>query len=197
MSQPPALHVLHRARNSALDRDTSWTLRENDLMIEPDGDPPSSVPLAAITRVSLLYDPTRFQPNRFRCRIQCRDGRTFTFRSEHYSGFATFEDRSASYRHLVTALCQRTSMANPGCVFASGKNRPAYWLQIAFLTLGLLVLLVILLIAWTAIGWVVILKLILLALMMPMLVRWVGRNRPGNFDPANPPDRMLPSSDQP
>lgn len=196
MSQPPALHVLHRARSSAIESETSWTLRETDLLVAPDGAQSSTVPLATITRLSLLYDPSRVQPNRFRCRIQCMDGRRFTFRNEHYSGFASFEDRSTSYRHLVTALCQRTSVANPTCVFASGKSWAAYWIQLAFLALGLLALVVILFIAWSVIGWVVILKLILLALMMPMLVRWVRRNRPGTFDPANPPERMLPNVDQ-
>lgn len=197
MSLPPSPHVPHRVRHSAFDPDTTWTLRETELWIEPEGRQASIVPLAAFRRISLLYDPSRFQPNRFRCVILCLDGRTFTFRNEHYVGFSRFEDRSPSYRRLVTALCRRVASANPGCSFACGKSQAAYWIQLAFLSLALVVLLVILAIAWTAIGWVVVLKLALFILMMPMLVRWITRNRPGSFDPAKPPERLLPPAVQP
>lgn len=192
MSQPPALQVQHRLRVSILEKETTWTLRGHDLVIEPDGLQASIIPLASLIRVSLHYDPSRAQTRRFRCRLDLLNGRRLIIQNEHYCGFASFEDRSGSYRDLVIRICHRTAQANPACLFIKGKSPSSYWAQLIGLALLLLLLTILLFVMWTAIGWLTIIQLIFMALMLPIVIRWARRNRPGHFDPMNPPAELLP-----
>lgn len=196
MSQPPALQIQHRVRVSILETETTWTLRGHDLLIEPDGRTASLIPLMWITRLSLRYDPTRVQTRRFRCWLHLRDGRRLVLQNEHYSGFASFEDRSATYRDLITAICHRTAVASPVCHFIKGQNSFSYWAQLTGLSLLLILLAITLLFMWTAIGWLTVVQLIVIAFMLPVVIRWARRNRPGRFDPMNPPADLLPENPQ-
>lgn len=192
MSQPPALQVQHRLRVSILEKETTWTLRGHDLVIAPDDLPASVIPLASVSRVSLHYDPSRAQTRRFRCRLQLLNGRTLAIQNEHFCGFASFEDRSSSYRDLVTRICHRTARANPGCLFIRGKSPFSYWAQLIGLALMFVLLTILLLVMWTAIGWLTIIQLIFIGLMLPIAFRWARKNRPGRFDPMNLPADLLP-----
>lgn len=192
MSQPPALQVQHRLRVSVLEKETTWTLRGHDLVIEPDGLQSSIIPLASLIRVSLHYDPSRAQTGRFRCLLDLQNGRTLAIQNEHYCSFASFEDRSGSYRDLVTRICHRTAQANPACLFITGKSPFSYWAQLIGLAVLFLLLTILLFVMWTAIGLLTIIQLIFIALMLPIVIRWARRNRPGRFDPMNPPAELLP-----
>jgi len=196
MSQPPALQVQHRLRVSILEKETTWTVRGHDLVIEPDDLPASVIPLASLIRVLLHYDPSRAQTGRFRGRFQLLDGRTLVIQNEHYCGFASFEDRSGSYRDLVSTICHRAAATNPACLFIRGKSPFSYWAQLIGLALMFVLLALLLLVMWTAIGWLTFIQLIFIALMLPIVIQWACRNRPGRFDPMNPPAELLPEIPQ-
>ncbi len=196
MSQPPALHVSHRVRVSILEKEVTWTLRDHDLLIESGDSAASVIPLTWLNRITLRYDPTRVQTRRFRCFLQLQDGRNLILQNEHYCSLASFEDRSGSYRHLVTAICQRTAAANPACLFITGKSPISYWAQLIGLALMFVLLAIMLVVMWTVIGWLSIMQLIVIAFMLPIVIRWARKNRPGRFDPMNPPAILLPEIPQ-
>lgn len=153
-----------------------------------------TIPLTAIRTVNLRFEPTRMQTNRYRCHLTLADGRKLVFQNEHYAGFASFEDRSLSYRTLVTALVRRIPTVNPSCTFTTGTSALSWWGQLTGLVLMFLLLAGLLIAMASVIGALIILKLLLIAALLPVLLKWALKNRPGTFDPLSPPAELLPGS---
>ncbi len=191
--EPPPLRIDHRCRVSVLEKETLWSLRGDTLVRAVDGMPEYPVPLASITEIRLQYAPTRYQPFRFICRLSDSRRLCAALQNEHFSGFATFEDRSRSYRELVLALIRRRTNLGPGCRYLGGTSLANWVLQSSFMAGSLVMLAVVLFHFWSAAGWMILVKLVIIAWMVPMGFRWVVRNKPAEFDPSAVPDHLLPS----
>ena len=191
MSDPPPLSVGHRCRNSVLDPEYLWELRGDSLWCSS-GPGELEIPLREISAVRLVFAPTRMQLKRYRCLIYSGRLCRATIQNEHYKGFASFEDRSESYRELVIALIHRLAGVNPDCKLWAGPSAASFSFQCAilFVSLGLLAFLLV----WigSSISGLVIVKLVLVACLLPTTILWILRNRPRTLARGTVPPALLP-----
>lgn len=189
---PPPFTLEHRCRVSVLEKEILWRL-EGDVLVQITGElPPFRIPLATVQSIRLFYAPTRFQTGRYGCRIGLRGGHSLGLQNEHFEGFATFTDRSATYRALVLALIRRRAALGAGCRFLCGTSWVNWIVQTGILLgSGLLLAAVFLAFGPSSNGMITV-KLLLIAAMVPVAVGWVVKNRPGSFDPGAVPMDLLP-----
>ncbi|MFN3891757.1 MAG: hypothetical protein ACK4MV_15280 [Beijerinckiaceae bacterium] len=182
---------VHRVRASVFAREVEWRLAGDRLLWEdvtPGGDASRGIfALDQVESVRLTREPMRGGARHF-CRLRTRDGATAFIGSLHYAGVLRGEDRSATYRRLVRALVSRVASDNPRARFLSGATPYVWWsvvlgLAALFGAMGALFMLAGREMFTTRLA----LGLALLALGAPNLFRWLMSNRPGTFDPADPP----------
>lgn len=189
---PPPLVLEHRCRVSVLEREILWRLEGDTLLQISEGLPPFPIRLEVIEGIRLMFAPTRFQTGRYACRLELRGGHSLGLQNEHFEGFATFADRSATYRSLVLALVQRRAALGPGCRYLGGTSMVNWVLQTAILFGSGLLLAAVFLAFGPSSNAMILVKLIIIAAMLPVAVRWVAKNRPRVFDPGKIPDGLLP-----
>jgi len=189
---PPPLEISHHCRISALDPERVWSLRGETLWMVTAGQADIPFPLRDAKRLRLEFSATRFQRNRYRCRLSNPGGYVAVIQNDHFKGMADFEDRSASYRELVVALIRRTSACNPGCRMITGTSMWNWLLSSGFLLLTFGFLAVVMFFMWTAVGWLVIVKLMVILFLLPTAIRWIMKNRPATFSAQSIPENLLP-----
>jgi len=189
---PPPLVLEHRCRVSVLEREILWRLEGDTLQQISEGLPPFAIRLDAIEGIRLLYAPTRFQAGRYACRLELRGGHSLGLQNEHFEGFATFADRSETYRPLVLALIHRRAALGPGCRYLGGTSMVNWILQTAILAGSGLLLAAVFLAFGPSSNAMILVKLIIIAAMLPIAIRWVAKNRPRAFDPGKVPEELLP-----
>lgn len=194
---PPPLVLEHPCRVSVLEREILWRLEGDTLRQISEGLPPFAIQLDAIQSIRLLYAPTRFQTGRYACRLELRGGHSLGLQNEHFEGFATFADRSATYRPLVLALIQRRAALGPGCRYLGDTSMVNWILQTAILVGSGLLLAAVFLAFGPSSNAMIVMKLIIIAAMLPVAIRWVAKNRPRVFDPGHIPDGLLPPDKTP
>jgi hypothetical protein len=161
------------------------------MKIEPGG--PARFAFADIVAMRLSFEPSRFDAKRHRCEITLRDRAKVSIWSTHYVSVGEFEDRAATYSPLVRALVARVGAANPACDFRVGKRPLGYWLRLIFvLTAFSALAYMIMLVGSAAFSGIVIVKLVIIAAFVPLLVRYINKNRPGSFKPEAIPEDALP-----
>ena len=189
---PPPFALEHRCRVSVLEKEVLWRL-EGDVLVRITGElPPFRIPLATVESVRLFYAPTRFQAGRYGCHIGLRGGHSLGLQNEHFEGFATFTDRSESYRSLVLALIRRRAAIGGGCRYLCGTSWLNWIVQTGILFAGFLLLAMALMAFGPITSGMVLVKLGLIVAMVPVAVLWVLKNRPGTFEPSLVPDPLLP-----
>jgi hypothetical protein len=183
--------LVHRVRGSIFAREAEWRLDGDRLVwAETDGRANGDSGLIALDQIEsvrLTREPTRGGARMF-CRLRTRDGSIALIGSAHHSGVLRAEHRGASYAALVRALISRISAANPRARFLSGATPLVWWgvvlgLACLFGALGALFVMS----GREMFTTRLILGMTLVALGAPNLIRWLTSNRPGVFDPANPP----------
>lgn len=189
---PPPFTLEHRCRVSVLENEVLWRL-EGDALVQITGElPPFRIPLATVESIRLFYAPTRFQTGRYGCRIGLRGGHSLGLQNEHFEGFATFTDRSATYRALVLALIRRRAALGAGCRFLCGTSWVNWIVQTGILLGSGILLAAVLLAFGPSSNAMIAVKFVLIAAMLPIAVQWVLKNRPGSFDPGAVPPGLLP-----
>lgn len=189
---PPPLGLEHKVRISALEPERTWSLRGDTLYRETEDQATFAIPLKEITKVSLAYEPTRMQTRRYRCYLHNALGKVATIQNEHYKGFASFEDRSATYTLFLLLLISRVAAINPECQFFTGVSY-LRWIANAVFFFGVFgLLIVVMFFMFTAIGWLVIVKLAIIAFFIPVVIRWFVKNKPNTFNPSEIPKDLLP-----
>jgi hypothetical protein len=154
---------------------------------------PARFPFGDIVEMRLSFAPSRFDAKRHRCDIAMRDGSCATIWSTHYVSVGEFEDRAATYSPLVRALVAHVGAANPACDFRVGKRPLGYWLRLIFVLMAFSALAyMIMLVGSAAFSGIVIVKLVIIAAFVPLLVRYINKNRPGRFKPEAIPEDALP-----
>jgi hypothetical protein len=150
-------------------------------------------PYASICELRLCFDPTRADDTRHRCDIRLANRQKALFYSTHFVGFSEFEDRAASYTALVRELVARVARANPCCRFRAGKRPIVYWTEhIVLLALAALLVFVLALVGGVAITDLFLVKLGVIVALIPVMIAYTRKNRPGSFDPKVLPEKVLP-----
>lgn len=151
------------------------------------------VPWAEIRTIQLAFDPTRFDRQRFECRLFPRAGAPIGILSTSYLGPGRFQLQAAEYRQIVEEIHECLRAQGKDVAFAAGTTSLRYGINIAilFTVLGLLV--PALVIAGTAfLGPLVILQLIAMAVGLWWAGKWFLANRPSTYDPRAIPEGLLP-----
>jgi hypothetical protein len=216
-------NLVHTARPNVFQKEATWRL-SGDVLEREGGEPadagwfpramriflrillpwyvipieaggPAQFRCADIVRLRLRFDPTRFDHERHRCEITMRDGTKVSLWSTHYVSVGEFESRAATYTPLVRALIALIAAANPACDFRIGKKAFLFWAEFAFL-FAMFALLVFVLAAFGGYGLsgLVIVKLVIVVSFIPLLLRYMRKNRPGRFKPDAIPDDALPEA---
>lgn len=192
MSDPPPLSVSHTVRVSALEPEKTWKLDGDTLWMCVEGQPDTALPLAAILKLRLSYDPSRIERNLFRCRLYNTGGKCATIQNVHYQGIASFGDRTDTYLPFVRALTIRLASLNPLCEFISGTSHLSWWAHFIFLAVAFGFLAFVLVLLYSAVGPLAILKLFIIAFFIPATIRWFTKNWPRKFAPHEIPANLLP-----
>lgn len=192
MSAPPPLTVEHTVRVSALEPDKTWRIKGNTLWMCIEGQQDIPLPLSAILKLRLSYDPSRIERNFFRCHLYNSGGKCASIQNIHYKGIASFGDRTDTYLPFVRALVSRIAALNPRCEFVAGTTHLRWWANAAFTTATFGFLAFVLILLYTAIGPLVIVKLLIIAFFIPTLIRWFTKNWPKRFSPHAIPEKLLP-----
>lgn len=182
----------YRVRRTAFEKEVTWRLDPDALVVAPDGGAPLRIPYRDIAELRLSYDPTRLDSDRHRCEITTAGGLRRRIVSTAYVGIAQFESRAASYRPFVRELIGRVAAAAPSCRFVAGRRRLVYIAEHAFLVAMVLLLAAVLVLTGVPIAGVVMAKLALIAVWVPIALRYARVNWPRPFDPHAIPADLLP-----
>jgi hypothetical protein len=183
----------YRSRTSVLENEATWTLAPDALERAEAGAPTQRLPYRDIVELRLVYDPTRFDTNRYRCDLTPVTGRRATLKSTHYVSVGNFEDRAASYSPFVRELVRRVGEAAPRCRFRAGKRAWVFWAEHIFLLTTLLLLAgVLMMIGNFALPTIATIKLAIIATYIPIVIKYATRNWPRAFSPDDVPPDVLP-----
>ncbi len=178
-------------RHSAPEPET--TVTPGDLVLDLVRGPTRSIlPYDDITRLRLVYNPSRINTARHECHVYHRGGPKLVITSTTYKGFGRFEDQSDAFRDCIVDIHRRLA-GRPGIDFISGDSPKRYWI-----TLGAVVFVLLMLAAalfafgLLSVPAVAVAKLVILAASIPWLIKYARVNKPGSYDPAAVPDDLLP-----
>lgn len=183
--------IEHQSRRSLFHGTVVWRL-DGDSLAWTSRNDSGQVPLDQIAAVRLAYAPTRFEPGRYACHVRLISGRRLAILSMVDRGMAGADDRGDSYRALVTALIERTAVANPATIFATGEPRLYYWFTLALIAMVFAAILAMAFIVGLEWPWRVAAVLMLAVASLPLLLVWLRRNRLRRLDPGAIPADMLP-----
>jgi len=179
------------ARRNAFETDTTWSCGDDALEVRRDGAVLQRFPYVSIRSVNLRFHPTQYSRSRCRCVVRAGGGST-TIDSVSYTGFATFDDRSAAYRKFVSTLVAR--LDGRGARLTHGAGPITYGLSVLLAVVALPLLLAV--VAWfllsSGLGALILVKVLLVLAMLPTLWRYLKRNRPGRFEASRIPPEVLP-----
>ncbi len=105
---------------------------------------PERIPFHEITSIKARFDPTRFDPHRYRCDLRGQNGARISIFSTHYIGPGKFDDRGDEYKAFVSNLALRVQRSRPSVKLTTGLSWPSYLLQHGLLLVSLIALVMIL-----------------------------------------------------
>ena len=186
--------VIYSHRKSATDFKRTYTVEEDNLSWKDEVGRCGQLFFSDIVNVEGQFSPSRFQSNRYIVRIECKDSNTLAITNTNYISFGDFEDRSNTYVPLIRMLHEKILRHNPGVNFLKGTS----WGGYIFANMMVIFTIVIVAVAGAffvlfGLFWVTLIKLVLLIYYFPSLIRYVKRNKPGEYDPLNLPNDILPS----
>ena len=88
------------------------------------------LPLSAILKLRLSYDPSRIERNRFRCHLYNTGAKCASIHNIHFKGFASFGDRTDTHLPFVRTLISRIAALTPAASslqalrISSGERTP-------------------------------------------------------------------------
>ena len=189
-TQPgPARHTLaHRARANIFAREAEWRVDDDRLFWRAvDGDEHGVLSLDNVASVRLTTEPGRAGPRRL-LRVRSRSGALLLISSAHVGAWGRQEDRGDTFAPLARAIVARVAALSPGAAFEVGAS-PLAWYGVVAGLASFAVALGLMLARFGAemLTGRLLLGGALVLLGLPNLLRWLVANKPGVFDPANPP----------
>ncbi|MEO1199627.1 MAG: hypothetical protein AAFX39_10400 [Pseudomonadota bacterium] len=187
----PAPSLTFRA--SALMPAVTYTIGKDQLGVEDQNGGKTTISLRKATELRIWFEPRRFQSNRFRASMTLDDHKTVEFTNLSAKAVARWEDVGPDYRAFIIALGEAIARRNPDAVFRTGFG-PTMWIVHLCVVAVLYVALVGGGIWFMAQGvaWLGLAGLFIAAIYTVTLWRMLTRNRPGLYNPAEPPDFALP-----
>ncbi len=153
---------------------------------------PRVIPWAKFRRVQLGFDPTRFDKNRYRCRLFMEDGAVLTIFSTTFKSLGNFEAQDVEYFKFIEALHDHLQRYGSGVAFGGGVGGARYTLNAIAAVFGFVVFSLVLLIGGLAAGPLFFIPLILWIFLARAVWKWFAINRGEAYDPRKIPAKLLP-----
>ncbi len=151
------------------------------------------IPYRKIDEFNLSYEPTNWASRRYRTRIKGNDLKVDLI-NLNYRGIADFEPLNAEYRSFISELIERVSQYAPQTPIQGGNTLFAYRMYQLIALLAAIVLIGVAVLFYTMdMPEFIALKLLLIAVYLPVLKRYLERNRPQILDPGAIPSYLLPN----
>ena len=169
----------------------TWTLTPKALQWHDDKGASGEIELSKVKEVRLRFEPSRAETRRFAMHINA--GTTTTITNINYRGVMDFEARSDEFRNFVIAFHKALASTNPSVIYHQGSTTGAY---IGNVLLSLFVFGIIIFafffFLFAGVVWVALVKLVIILALIPTLIRFLKRNRPGTYRPDDIPAELLP-----
>ncbi len=150
------------------------------------------IPFERVVGVRLWFDPTRFDAERYRCRVDGRNGERILFQSSSCEGLGNFVAQPEEYRQLILDLHARLA-AHSGIRYRAGLGGLRYTCNVVVMcTVFVLLAHVMVAIGMELFGPFVLVQLLVMAWFTPRAWRWIRRNRPLVYEPTAIPSRVIP-----
>ena len=184
----------YTTKNNALTSAQTWMLDGASLRIEHrTGGKPRVIPLSAIRSVRLDFAPSRPERNRYRCTLLATGFFGLEFYNRTYQAPFVFEDTSPEYVAFIRALHAAMIVHSPRCRYYAGAGWGSYVLNLlATAWIGLCFAAISWFLSRVNLTWMIAIKVALLLFYMPVLVHWLHRNRPREYEPEVIPPDVLP-----
>lgn len=182
--------VQHRVRATLFGSEQTFSLGEAALRIDG-AQGASEIPFRDIDRIGLIAyagaGGTQGQAT-----LRTKTGQTVKIRSHHYKTLANFENRSESYRDLVSGLMHRVAAANPDARFVSGSTvMSVVWWVVLAIIVCVLVLLGLAMASGEELKGNVLGGFMMMLVALPFAWRSARQNREKPIDPSSPPHDVL------
>jgi hypothetical protein len=183
----------YRQRPHALAPEVEFEAKDDRLAWEDSKNARGELAYADIARMRLTYDPARIRQTRHVLDIEARTGARVRITSTTFAGMGLYKPRNRAFVAFLTDLHRRiaASGARPACEI--GRGWAPY---LAYLAVWITCLAAFVWGAWqfwlanqTALGLAL---LLMTAYFGWMAATYARNNRPGSYDPADPPLSVLP-----
>jgi hypothetical protein len=171
----------HSAKLGAFAHELAWALEDDRLLWRNcAGGDSGAIALSEIVDVQIVSEPSWFGPWRRLCRLRTSSGARWAITSAHSLGAFRSEDRSATWRALISPLLQQIAHAAPQLRVRRGLSPFVFWGCVV----ALIALVVGIAAAYAALGDRLLTPRLLLGLALvcfglPNLIAWLRANRPG------------------
>ncbi len=179
--------IIYRKRENLFEKgEREWRVEDDALVCRAPGGSERRTPWADIKALQLRFYPTMAKPWLHQITLQTRSGR-IVIDNGHFAGLADFEDRSATYTPFARAVLAQIRAQAPGARVHFGSPPVAFWMQLAFVSIGLIALAAVLLLLPLPAPFplVVVVKLGVLLYALAMMPRWIRKNLPRDGDIAS------------
>lgn len=157
------------------------------------GAAPQKITWSDVMGVELWFDPTRFNRERYRCRISTRSGRVVEIESTTCRGVGDFVPQSAEYANLLGAIHVNLLAHGKNVAYRGGVGGSRYVLNLLALAIGVAAFSWALSVAGVSyLGPSVIAHLLVILFGASLAVKWVKKNRPTTYDPRTIPAELYP-----
>ncbi|MEM8895791.1 MAG: hypothetical protein AAGC88_14515 [Bacteroidota bacterium] len=184
------MSISYTYRPSALEKEKTYTLEQQQFTIKQ-SERVDTVKYAEIKGIRLYYAPSQFADNNYHCDITLKNGANTLIKSVHYIAPAEFEDRGEAYKEFVSAM--HACLVDYGNIaFTSGNKAGCFSLNIIITVASAIF-----------VGWALsyfaeatdlelVIDVFIFIGMLYAGLKYLKKNRPKKYSPANIPPEMLP-----
>lgn len=184
--------VEYSARRDLLSRERTYRILDGVLFVTEQGETVTSFPLESVTDVFLKYHASQRCPEFYTATVFYRGG-ALVITSSSFSTLGEFENRGEQYAAFIRALHDGLLPFAHAVRFRGGIGMPLYLLYAGILLLSVVLL------GWiffflpaeyvTDLVWV---KISIMLMLLWLSVRFMRKNRPVRYSPADIPPSLLP-----
>ena len=193
-NDPNEILTTYTHRHSLISKNRTYYIGSHALSWRDDSESEISLDYNDIQKVEAQFAPSRVQSNRYLLRLISKQKRKTDITNTTYKGIGDFEELNQTYIPFVTQLHRIITEKNPNTLFTKGSSKAGYIFSI-FMLIILFVISVVAFLFFLISGviWVAAIKLMIIILLLPRLIRYIKRNKPGSYDPLNLPADILPN----
>ena len=173
--------ITYNNRISALTKEKTYQLTDIGL-----GDEGGMWKFDDINRVELKFTPTKHYGGIYQCIVHSHFGKAIISNRKYLSP-ANFSYQNEEFNGFIRALHEKLANVE-GIEFRRGLSKSSFYTQLV----AMLIIMPLVISVMLAFGQLIIAGLMLLIVLI-RLVPFFKKNKPGNYDPRNIPDRLLPS----